>query len=200
MSDSKVNDGKKVTVLICISGLTGAVFFLMVGYWVAGVMAAGGENPGTFTQRIVSVLKNPFSNYFNTYTPIVMLIAAVVFEFLFFLLLVGLRKYKRNRYMIEHPRESVGLPGNDFYDEGNGESGTMAEEREASEEDSQEGMPLSQEICLGLMNKDYTMEQIIEMAELEKYMPGINTELLIKMFDVSMSAKDIREYIEIFYK
>lgn len=214
--DNLIREGtgrKRVFYLIgmCIGGLTGSALFLLFGYWIAGAMALENKNAGTFISRFGSVLKEPFSNYYNKYTPIIMAIAVVVFEFIFFLLLVTIRRPDTRKKHILENEETNNMPEDILY-QASEEETAGAEDAGSLSANSDNGMPLeedgipvegqmflSQEICLELMNNCYSMEQITAMAEIVGYMPDVSAELLIKMFDVSMSVGDIHEYISIFY-
>lgn len=49
------------------------------------------------------------------------------------------------------------------------------------------------------LNGDYTPEQIKEMVILKRYIKNLSAEMLRKTFSPSLSAEEIREYIELFY-
>ena len=49
------------------------------------------------------------------------------------------------------------------------------------------------------LNGEYTTEQIREMVKLKKYITDIDAAALKKTFKTSLSADEIREYIELFY-
>lgn len=195
---------------MCTGGLMGSALFLLIGYWAAGALE--NNTAGTFISRFGAVLKEPFSNYFNRYTPIVMAIAMIVFEFVFFLLLVSFKGAgTQERHILKNGEEN-NLPEDNWY-QAYEEDAVGAKDVDSLSANIDSHMPLeedvipaeeqnflSQEIFEDLMDNCYSFEQITAMAEIAKYMPDVNAELLIKMFHVSMSVEDIYEYISIFYK
>ena len=76
------------TILLGLIGIMGSAVFAIIGYIVAGAIDSE-ENVG-YLQSLIGVLKNPFSNHYNTYTPIIIGIFFFVYEFLYFLVLVSL--------------------------------------------------------------------------------------------------------------
>lgn len=205
--------GKKNALFLigmCIGGVAGSALFLLFGYWAAAAMMP--EKPsGTFISRFAFVLRAPFSNYFNRYTPIAMVIAMVVFEFIFFLLLVGIKRAGTRKKSSIKNGEGINLPEDILFQDGEEEAvgredmGSLSADTDSEMPPEEDGMPvegqvfLSQEMCLELIDNCYSMEQITAMAQIAEYMPDINAEILIKMFDASMSVEDIHEYISIFY-
>lgn len=221
MKDEKSFFKKHYIGMLCLIGMIGSIISLMIGYWVAGALA--GNSKISFAERFCQIMKKPFSNYFGTYTPIIMVISFVVFEVLFFLILaafreehieVGKESVTDKKDVKSEILESEKVPevSEDVFCEDAQENtaefsdfleriGWDTEISENNTEENNEEMKkhFSNEISFRLIEKGYSNEQIGEMAGVLSYISDISFELLVKMFDVSMSAHDISEYIKLFY-
>lgn len=83
---------KKYTILMMVKGLLGSLIFIMSGYWFAGAIEFMQKESITFFAGIGKVLRNPLGKYFNSYSPIFMAFAFLLFEVLFFLYMVYHKK------------------------------------------------------------------------------------------------------------
>lgn len=70
----KKDIGKKITIIMA------SVIALYVGYLASGILKLLETMPDEFGKCIIQVLSEPFNNYFNDYTPILMIICLIIFE------------------------------------------------------------------------------------------------------------------------
>lgn len=224
-------NGKKTYVIIlAIIGIVGSFFFIALGYWIAAAIGFVQTEGISFVQAFNKVLDNPFTGYFNNYTPIVMILGFIIFEFIFFIYLVNSRKIVQpdmeiddeDMYTVSLNSSFNGMfeenavsdvkkePTEPYYDEGFGIVIPDVDETEVVNPDEtaingksepeigDREVSFSEDIAIELL-ETYDMEQITAMLSLSKYMEKIDTSLLRRMFDPGMSAKEIAEYIDIFY-
>lgn len=158
-------------------GIIGSALFLMAGYSISGVLFSTANTEGN---RV---------NY-NQYTPIVMLLSFIIFEMLFYLLMVDLKN---------KPKEDKAVDISAIEIE-NKEDVLVKEMKNTISEDTEEdGTSISGDLFMDL-NENYSIEQITEMMKISKYIGGIDASLLTKMFKPNMSAEEIQSYIEMFYE
>ena len=65
------NRKKAYMILLTIIGIVGSLFFIALGYWIAAAIGIIQTDGISFIQAFNKVLDNPFTGYFNNYTPIV---------------------------------------------------------------------------------------------------------------------------------
>ena len=222
---------KLYMLIMLFVGILGSVIFILVGYWVAGAMGIAQAEKISVWNGFNRVLGNPFSAYFNNYTPIIMILAFIVFETLYFLFLVYIRKSEKNHSSSN--AEEIGTldvtaqenvdemdmfgdllnDNNSFTDqqadlEIAGNIGVIIPDNEVSTQDDmsieQPSEPVvreavfSDDIAVELLD-EYDMDQITAMLNLTKYM-DVDVALLRGMFKPSMDAKEISEFISLFYE
>jgi len=223
------NRKKAYMILLTTIGIVGSLFFIALGYWIAAAIGIMQTDGISFIQAFNKVLDNPFTGYFNNYTPIVMILGFIIFEFIFFIYLVNSRKNYQQEDVESEVEEMYTMPlnatlegmfdGNPTgtneltepdYDNGFGIVTPEVEEIEVENSDEIDGKINDQgeipdrEISFSEdlaieLLETYDMEQITAMLKLSKYMEKIDTDLLRRMFDPGMSAQEIAEYINIFY-
>lgn len=206
-------------MIIAIAGLFGSILFILLGYWIAGGIGYTQSDEVNFLTGLNIVLGAPFAPYFNNYTPILMLLFFIIFESLFFLLLVSLR---RNERMAE--QEAADISEEDKTEPQKGEEvfsdiftdndTTDSRQAESSEPDmdfdvilpetqiadtiEQPKVIFNDDIAMELLD-EYTLDQVTAMLDISKYMK-VNEAMLRRMFKPSMDAEEIKEYIQTFYE
>lgn len=83
----KKDIGKKVIIILA------SMIALYVGYLASGILKLLETMPDEFGKCIMQVLSEPFNNYFNDYTPILMIICLIIFECIC-MLIIGIRAKK----------------------------------------------------------------------------------------------------------
>lgn len=66
-------------------------------------------------------------------------------------------------------------------------------------EDVEEKLSFGSEIMDEMLGDHYTLEQMVAMISIKKYMKDVTADVLKRMFPPEMSAEEISSYIEIFY-
>lgn len=186
---------------------------VLAAYWLMAAVPKI-EESGYFT-RLLSVLHNPFGDYFNNYTPIGMILAFIIVEILFGIFFIS-------KMVISSVPESVEQDSNNLKDASFLDDGTLLEasaihfveqteekpikaeqpkreQKIAEKEDDSEEIFLKEDLFLKLFNSGYTMNQINAMMELTTYIPNIDESQMMKMIAPSMSENEIRDYIEMFF-
>ncbi|MBQ6133039.1 MAG: hypothetical protein IJI65_02690 [Lachnospiraceae bacterium] len=235
--------------------LCGLILFLC--YLLSGVLGEVLNDGVPVGNALISVLSTPFSDHFNDFTPILLLLGFVVFEFFWFYFkfrpgFLGRKKtedenlkedskgvekvetVKKEKaaspihdsrvvqedmavgsddadnessakniditkfgFVIPDDVKEISSPDNET-DKALSEQDSSGEDESQIEEISDDIISLSSDIVWDL-NGDYSMDQIKEMIQLKRYMKYLDAETLRKTFKPSLSAEDIREYIELFY-
>jgi hypothetical protein len=97
---------RKLKICFLLVGIFGSFLFIVVGYWIAAAIGISQQEAEIgFFSSLNRVLGNPFAKYRNNYTPIVMMLAFIIFETFYFLFLVQYRKNERKAEL-----ESFGEP------------------------------------------------------------------------------------------
>lgn len=232
-----MNDEEKTRYKICLLtiGILGSFLFIVTGYWIAAAIGISQSDSVGFWKGVNRVLSDPFAAYFNNYTPIVMILAFIIFESLFFFYMVYSRKKERISQKILNAEENnvtstengvVSEANNDFLLNLSGTGHNEALQMENSDLISGFGIISQEDISSTLQddtgnasgesaverveefNDDMTMElleyydlqQITAMLKLTKYIDNISIDMLKRMFQPSMPAAEIGEYIKIFYE
>lgn len=158
---------------LIILGLTGGIMFIYLGYLVSATMQPYEEDLNFF-QKVFVAQGRDFSTNYNQYTPIVMVLAFVIYEFIIFLLFVFSHK------KVVEKKTVVNMIKRDGDDEENNEV-------------------VNESIFRELYANSFTLEQIKEMMRLSNYMQDADVNIYLKMFDKSMTPEQINQYINIFY-
>ena len=66
-------------------------------------------------------------------------------------------------------------------------------------DDMDEKLSFGSEIMDEMLGDHYTLEQMVAMISIKKYMKDVTADVLKRMFPPEMSAEEISSYIEIFY-
>ena len=76
---------KSESIFTLLKGVFWSAISIYIGYIVSGAIGLSGDGNVTFINALVECLKSPFDNYFNDYSPIIMILAFIIFEVLYFL-------------------------------------------------------------------------------------------------------------------
>lgn len=198
-------------VLFFILWVFMSIFMMYIGYCItSGMSETLADVP--FTDSFAIAFLNPSMEYFNSYTPVGIIVCFIFTEFVFILILLAKMSSMHGRadenddevsmdeYIDDYVPEVEDTPL--FAEETEGEAGVYdttdkKENIEAEEEDKETF--LEQEAFLSLFNKGYSMPQIQAMMEVRAYNPNVDASLLVKMFKNTMSPDEMRRQIEVFY-
>ena len=78
------NKERNIIVVVIVDCLI-AVFFMLLGYWISAIIGFIQQADISITDALLKVISKPFDNYFNNYSPILMLLGVVLAEFSLFL-------------------------------------------------------------------------------------------------------------------
>ena len=204
---------RKITFLLFWLVSTG--ISVLIAYWLMAAVPVTEE--GGYFSRLLSVLHNPFADYFNNYTPIGMIIAFIVVELLFGIRFIS--KMTGENVIQPEPieqgsneMEKASFTDNEIFaeepkvqfveqtDEKPVKAEQQKKERQLLEkEDVNEDIFLKEDLFLKLFNSGYSMNQINAMMELTTYIPNIDEIQMVKTFTPSMTEEEIRDYIEMFF-
>lgn len=234
--------------LFFLTWILTSYFVVLFSYYLVGAIPETIYGMGYF-QRLSLVIHSPFGEFFNDYSPIVMVFAFILTEVFFGILLIY--KFTYIDPELEEEEQNAVWEDEVFEDDESEEDSDEYEEDFCSVEETNEveetnnivekidfenvetdslveknfessdtnknikknssektikrkNEPVKEaamdgEVYLKMVNAGYDINQIKAMMELTIYIPNIDDLQLKKMFDTSMSADDIREYIEVFY-
>lgn len=173
--------------------LLGGAMFIYAGYIFSAAMQPIDEGLA-FLQRVVIALGQNFSENCNQFTPIVMVFAFVLYEFILFLLLVIHHK----KGPTEEKRDESLMTDTNVQEL---EERVIEQVREDPpvQQTEEEDAAIDENVFRELYSYNYSVEQITEMMRLSNHVKGIDTNLYIKIFDICMSPEQIRQYIDMFY-
>lgn len=83
----KNENKERNTVVVVIVDCIIAVFFMLLGYWISAIIGFIQQADISIVDALLKVISKPFGNYFNSYSPILMLLGVVLAEFSLFLYL-----------------------------------------------------------------------------------------------------------------
>ncbi len=75
-----MKDKKMGGLKLIIPGVLGSLVFIIIGYFLAAASGVAQETGSNYTDALNIVLADPFTLRFNDYSPVYMLLAAVIFE------------------------------------------------------------------------------------------------------------------------
>lgn len=216
---------KRGNLIFLAIGIIGSVFFIFFGYLLSGIIGAVLDENIDFLTAFCLVVGNPFNNYFNNITPVTMILGFIIYEGIYFLILMH---RKRNDEVAEDlfaPDiiDIADKSGLDNVNENEIFNGMVSEEindtvdqqsslgyvspGEIENEVNKEPVTVteerelffSDEIVTDLL-EDYDLSQIKSMLALKAHINVEDAELLRRMFKPTMSAEDISNYIKMFYE
>lgn len=84
--EKKENKGRSTAVIVIVDCII-ALLFILLGYWISAVIGYIQQADMSIADALLTVLSKPFGNYFNNYSPILMLLGVVLAEFFLYLYL-----------------------------------------------------------------------------------------------------------------
>ena len=216
---------KRVNLIFLAIGIIGSVFFIFFGYLLSGIIGAVLDENIDFLTAFCLVVGNPFDNYFNNITPVTMILGFIIYEGIYFLILMhrkengevaedlfapdiidiadksGLDNVKENEIFNGVVSEEI----SDTVDQQSslgyvspGEIDNEVNEEPVTVTEERE-LFFSDEIVTDLL-EDYDLSQIKSMLALKAHINIEDAGLLRRMFKPTMSAEEISNYIKMFYE
>lgn len=216
---------KRGNLIFLAIGILGSVFFIFVGYLLSGIIGLILDENLDFLTAFCMVVGKPFDNYFNNITPVTMILGFIIYEGIYFLILM---RRKGNGEVAEDLfapdiidiADKSGLDNvneNEIFNGMVSGEVSSAEDQQSSlgyvspgkieNEVNEEPVAVaedrelffSDEIVTDLL-EDYDLSQIKSMLALKAYIDIEDAGLLRRMFKPTMSAEDISNYIKMFYE
>lgn len=78
---------ERSTIIVVLVDCIVAVLFMLIGYWISAIIGFVQQADISIADALLKVINKPFGNYFNNYSPILMLLGIVLAEFSLFLYL-----------------------------------------------------------------------------------------------------------------
>lgn len=216
---------KRVNLIFLAIGIIGSVFFIFFGYLLSGIIGAVLDENIDFLTAFCLVVGNPFDNYFNNITPVTMILGFIIYEGIYFLILMhrkgngevtedlfapdiidiadksGLDNVNENEIFYGVVSEEI----SDTVDQQSslgyvspGEIDNEVNEEPVTVTEERE-LFFSDEIVTDLL-EDYDLSQIKSMLALKAHINIEDAGLLRRMFKPTMSAEEISNYIKMFYE
>ena len=79
------------SLVLVITGVCGSIFFIYCGYLIAAMIGYVQEYSTDALTGAYVILSKPFDKYFNQFTPITMILGFIIFECIFFLMVIRKR-------------------------------------------------------------------------------------------------------------
>ena len=216
---------KRVNLIFLAIGIIGSVFFIFFGYLLSGIIGAVLDENIDFLTAFCLVVGNPFDNYFNNITPVTMILGFIIYEGIYFLILMHRKENGEVAEDLFAPDiiDIADKSGLDNVNENEIFNGVVSEEisdtvdqqsslgyvspgeidNEVNEEPvtvtEERELFFSDEIVTDLL-EDYNLSQIKSMLALKAHINIEDAGLLRRMFKPTMSAEEISNYIKMFYE
>lgn len=216
---------KRVNLIFLAIGIIGSVFFIFFGYLLSGIIGAVLDENIDFLTAFCLVVGNPFDNYFNNITPVTMILGFIIYEGIYFLILMHRKGNGEVAEDLFAPDiiDISDKSGLDNVNENEIFNGVVSEEisdtvdqqsslgyvspGEIDNEVNEEAVTVteerelffSDEIVTDLL-EDYDLSQIKSMLALKAHINIEDAGLLRRMFKPTMSAEEISNYIKMFYE
>lgn len=216
---------KRVNLIFLAIGIIGSVFFIFFGYLLSGIIGAVLDENIDFLTAFCLVVGNPFDNYFNNITPVTMILGFIIYEGIYFLILMHRKGNGEVTEDLFAPDiiDIADKSGLDNVNENEIFDGVVSEEisdtvdqqsslgyvspgeidNEVNEEPvtvtEERELFFSDEIVTDLL-EDYDLSQIKSMLALKAHINIEDAGLLRRMFKPTMSAEEISNYIKMFYE
>lgn len=216
---------KRVNLIFLAIGIIGSVFFIFFGYLLSGIIGAVLDENIDFLTAFCLVVGNPFDNYFNNITPVTMILGFIIYEGIYFLILMHQKGNGEVAEDLFAPDiiDIADKSGLDNVNENEIFNGVVSEEisdtvdqqsslgyvspgeidNEVNEEPvtvtEERELFFSDEIVIDLL-EDYDLSQIKSMLALKAHINIEDAGLLRRMFKPTMSAEEISNYIKMFYE
>ena len=216
---------KRVNLIFLAIGIIGSVFFIFFGYLLSGIIGAVLDENIDFLTAFCLVVGNPFDNYFNNITPVTMILGFIIYEGIYFLILMHRKGNGEVAEDLFAPDiiDIADKSGLDNVNENEIFNGVVSEEisdtvdqqsslgyvspGEIDNEVNEEAVTVteerelffSDEIVTDLL-EDYGLSQIKSMLALKAHINIEDAGLLRRMFKPTMSAEEISNYTKMFYE
>lgn len=216
---------KRVNLIFLAIGIIGSVFFIFFGYLLSGIIGAVLDENIDFLTAFCLVVGNPFDNYFNNITPVTMILGFIIYEGIYFLILMhrkgngevaedlfapdiidiadksGLDNVNENEIFNGVVSEEISDTVDQQFSLGYVSPGEIDNEvnEEAVTVTEERELFFSDEIVTDLL-EDYDLSQIKSMLALKAHINIEDAGLLRRMFKPTMSAEEISNYIKMFYE
>lgn len=216
---------KRGNMIFLAIGIIGSVFFIFFGYLLSGIIGAVLDENIDFLTAFCLVVGNPFGNYFNNITPVTMILGFIIYEGIYFLILMHRKGNGEVAEDLFAPDiiDIADKSGLDNVNENEIFNGMVSEEisdtvdqqsslgyvspgeidNEVNEEPvtvtEERELFFSDEIVTDLL-EDYDLSQIKSMLALKAHINIEDAGLLRRMFKPTMSAEEISNYIKMFYE
>lgn len=216
---------KRVNLIFLAIGIIGSVFFIFFGYLLSGIIGAVLDENIDFLTAFCLVVGSPFDNYFNNITPVTMILGFIIYEGIYFLILMHQKGNGEVAEDLFAPDiiDIADKSGLDNVNENEIFNGVVSEEisdtvdqqsslgyvspgeidNEVNEEPvtvtEERELFFSDEIVTDLL-EDYDLSQIKSMLALKAHINIEDAGLLRRMFKPTMSAEEISNYIKMFYE
>ena len=216
---------KRVNLIFLAIGIIGSVFFIFFGYLLSGIIGAVLDENIDFLTAFCLVVGNPFDNYFNNITPVTMILGFIIYEGIYFLILMHRKGNGEVAEDLFAPDiiDIADKSGLDNVNENEIFNGVVSEEisdtvdqqsslgyvspgeidNEVNEEPvtvtEERELFFSDEIVTDLL-EDYDLSHIKSMLALKAHINIEDAGLLRRMFKPTMSAEEISNYIKMFYE
>ena len=210
---------KRVNLIFLAIGIIGSVFFIFFGYLLSGIIGAVLDENIDFLTAFCLVVGNPFDNYFNNITPVTMILGFIIYEGIYFLILMHRKGNGEVAEDLFAPDiiDIADKSGLDNVNENEIFNGVVSEEisdtvdqqsslgyvspgeidNEVNEEPvtvtEERELFFSDEIVTDLL-EDYDLSQIKSMLALKAHINIEDAGLLRRMFKPTMSAEEISNY------
>ena len=216
---------KRVNLIFLAIGIIGSVFFIFFGYLLSGIIGAVLDENIDFLTAFCLVVGNLFDNDFNNITPVTMILGFIIYEGIYFLILMHRKGNGEVAEDLFAPDiiDIADKSGLDNVNENEIFNGVVSEEisdtvdqqsslgyvspGEIDNEVNEEAVTVteerelffSDEIVTDLL-EDYDLSQIKSMLALKAHINIEDAGLLRRMFKPTMSAEEISNYIKMFYE
>lgn len=217
---------KRGNLIFLAIGIIGSVFFIFFGYLLSGIIGAILDENIDFLTAFCLVVGNPFDNYFNNITPVTMILGFIIYEGIYFLILMHRKGNGEVTEDLFAPdiidiADKSGLDNvneNEIFNGMVSEETSGAVDQESSleyvspgeienEVNIEEPVTVTEERELFFSDEtvtdlleDYDLSQIKSMLALKAHIDIEDAGLLRRMFKPQMSAEDIANYIKMFYE
>lgn len=84
------------SIVLVIAGVCGSIFFIYCGYLIAAMIDYVQEYSTDALTGAYVILSKPFDKYFNQFTPITMILGFIIFECIFFLMVIRKRRLQED--------------------------------------------------------------------------------------------------------
>lgn len=84
------------SIVLVIAGVCGSIFFIYCGYLIAAMIDYVREYSTDALTGAYVILSKPFDKYFNQFTPITMILGFIIFECIFFLMVIRKRRLQED--------------------------------------------------------------------------------------------------------